>query len=106
VNELMLITTRPRRLHRWIRVLNVNTCISWPPLNGILVLDFYIISTLVRLCRISSSLKETPSLTISRWLSWNWKPPIWWMKRVTQLSQVYKVGNEKSWSKMILENEV
>ncbi len=61
----------------------------------IIIHGSHIVSTLVRLCKISSSFKETPNLTISRWLSWNWKPPSWQTKRVTQLNQIARWGMKK-----------
>jgi hypothetical protein len=66
VEELMSTTREPSEEHAWIKAPNVETWISYPPLNGIPLEDFYIESMLVLLCKIFSSTNDNLSLTMSR----------------------------------------
>jgi hypothetical protein len=60
----MPTTIEPLEKHVWIRAPNVETWISYPPMNGIPLEDIYIESMLVLLYKISSSTNDNPSLTM------------------------------------------
>ncbi len=66
MEKFMLTTKEPLEEHAWIRAPNVERWISYPPLNGIPLEDFYLESMLILLYKISSSTNDTLSLTMSR----------------------------------------
>jgi hypothetical protein len=66
MEKFMLTIREPLEEHAWIRAPNVETWISYPPLNGIPLEDFCLESMLVWLYKISSSTNDNLSLTMSR----------------------------------------
>jgi hypothetical protein len=66
VEEFMPTIREPSKEQTWIKTPSVETWISYPPLNGIPIEDFYIESMLVLLYKISSSTNNNPNLTMFR----------------------------------------